>query len=336
MIDGLATVEGNENPSGHATLLSRDPIIIASPAGSGLDFVAALARKSGCRPITFLLHIGWHCDEAAASKKAVAAQRFSSLFPMHKLIFLGNTQQEATHLIAAGLDAFCVNCNIFVPEEIFRPLDVPIAFDAVYNARPFRWKRHELAFSIDRVAYLCGVTPAHPLPDAREIAAEIQRLGGGHVLVNQVVEGLPQWISAFAVNEALAQAAVGLCLSEVEGQMRASIEYLAAGLPVVSTPSLGGRDVFFDPDYCIIADPTPLAIRDAVQAVRSRNIPRDYVRTRTLAKLQPERHRFLALVEELRARSGAPRIFGTLWPHSGVRFHKWRSAEDHAREFFDT
>ena len=37
--------------------------------------------------------------------------------------------------------------------------------------------------------------------------------------------------------------------------MLASIEYLLAGLPVVSTPSLGGRDHYFDDEYCLIAPP---------------------------------------------------------------------------------
>ena len=40
----------------------------------------------------------------------------------------------------------------------------------------------------------------------------------------------------------------GLCLSEREGAMFASIEYLLCGLPIVTTPSIGGRHVFFEAD----------------------------------------------------------------------------------------
>ena len=116
--------------------------------------------------------------------------------------------------------------------------------------------------------------------------------------------------------------------------MYASIEYMLAGLPIVSTPSRGGRDVFFDPDYCIIAEPTPRAIREAVEALRERNIPRDYVRTRTLAKLTVERNRFLAFVEDIKQRHGVPRAYATEWTFSGAPFHKWKSVTDHARDFF--
>ncbi|WP_164127899.1 glycosyltransferase, partial [Stenotrophomonas maltophilia] len=72
---------------------------------------------------------------------------------------------------------------------------------------------------------------------------------------NPIVDGLTARLTPEAVNRVYNQAAVGLCLSAVEGAMCASMEYLMAGLPVVSTPSVGGRDVYFDPDYCIIAEP---------------------------------------------------------------------------------
>jgi glycosyltransferase involved in cell wall biosynthesis len=49
------------------------------------------------------------------------------------------------------------------------------------------------------------------------------------------------------VNQGLARAVVGLCLSTVEGSNYASMEYMLAGLPIVSTPSIGGREVYFDP-----------------------------------------------------------------------------------------
>jgi hypothetical protein len=44
--------------------------------------------------------------------------------------------------------------------------------------------------------------------------------------------------------------------------MRASIEYLFAGLSVVSTPSIGARDYFVDDEFCIICEPDPRSIRE--------------------------------------------------------------------------
>jgi hypothetical protein len=52
--------------------------------------------------------------------------------------------------------------------------------------------------------------------------------------------------------------------------------------------------VFFDPDYCIIAEPTPRSVREAVESLRARNIPRGYVQAR-VAKLAVERQRCFAV-----------------------------------------
>ena len=87
--------------------------------------------------------------------------------------------------------------------------------------------------------------------------------------------------------------------------MRASIEYLFAGLPVVSTPSLGGRDHYFDNEYCIIAQPDPHAIRGAVEAAdRPCECNAKYIRAKTLARVEADRARYIALVQGLIDRAG--------------------------------
>ena len=51
--------------------------------------------------------------------------------------------------------------------------------------------------------------------------------------------------------EIYAQSRCGLILSSEEGACFAATEYLLCGLPVVTTPSVGGREAFFDPDYVV-------------------------------------------------------------------------------------
>ncbi|MGH6922434.1 MAG: hypothetical protein ACRED5_01575 [Propylenella sp.] len=254
---------------------------------------------------------------------------------MHTVIFLGNTPSEIELLSAAGCTAFFSSQNVFVSERDFRPLPgVEVEFDAVYNARPVPEKRHELAAEIERVVYICGVTSVAEPPEARRIVADLLALGPKHIIVNDMADGLPGWLDRQAVNNALARAAVGLCLTAVEGAMYASVEYLLAGLPIVSTPSLGGREIFFDPDYCLIVEANPRAIREAVSALRRRDIPRQYVRERTLARLEPERQRFMAFVEDIKAQHGVPRAYETEWNYPEGLQLRWRRVEDHAGDFF--
>ena len=76
--------------------------------------------------------------------------------------------------------------------------------------------------------------------------------------------------------------------------MRAASECLLAGLPMVSVPSIGGRDLIFTTDTALIVDATPEAVRNGVAAMRARNLTRDEVRRATLARVLEERGKFLA------------------------------------------
>jgi hypothetical protein len=93
------------------------------------------------------------------------------------------------------------------------------------------------------------------------------------------------------------------------------MEYMLAGLPVVSTPSIGGRDVYFDHEICTICDPDPASVWEAVRNMKVRNIPREFVRARALAKIEPERRRFLSLIDDLSERLGGKRRYRDgVWP----------------------
>ena len=63
-------------------------------------------------------------------------------------------------------------------------------------------------------------------------------------------------------------------------------------------------DYFFDPAYCVIAPADPRSIAEAVAGLIARNIPRDYIRQRTLTRVERERARFIAFVQERIDRDG--------------------------------
>jgi glycosyltransferase involved in cell wall biosynthesis len=136
-----------------------------------------------------------------------------------------------------------------------------------------------------------------------------------------------------AVNDACSRAAVGLCLSPYEGAMQASMEYLLAGLPVVSTPARGGRDTFYRSEYCIIADANPRSVREAVDELQRRAIPREYVRTRTLELVNAQRQKLLALFDAILVDNRAKVRFGKTWRfYDERRLGGWRSLPAIARE----
>jgi len=114
------------------------------------------------------------------------------------------------------------------------------------------------------------------------------------------------------------RAHVGLCLSATEGAMYASIEYLLCGLPVVSTINRGGRDFFFDPEFCITVPPDPAAVAKAVEGLRRRKISPEYIRERTLQKIVHERNKFLEFVQAIYQQEGSNRDVREDWGRSFV------------------
>jgi glycosyltransferase involved in cell wall biosynthesis len=287
---------------GPVRVLSAEPPVFLSgiPYDQCLGFAPSFARRYGNRAAGFIIFPTWTIEAPDKARTiAAAVRRHRRRYGRHRLHYICNTAAEADLLASFGQPALFLNHKFTVSEQVFHPIEpAPVVFDAIYNARFVAGKRHELAAGIDRVAY---VTYAEPYRQAefRTLRTETLRRSPGHVLLNRLQDDLPVMLSHQEVNQALSRAATGLVLSEVEGASYAAMEYMLAGLPVVSTPSQGGRDVYFDPDYCAVVAPDPRSIRDAVAALRQRNIPRAYVRERTLRRIEPARRRFMALVEAI-------------------------------------
>jgi len=331
----LSDLDGDMQVAIH--LVSHDPLIIYTPIGGQrpLATIAAIGRRLASRRAAFLMMPSWtlerpHIVEQIGEDLAWYRQRF----PLHELIFLCNTEEERRRVIAVGGTAIFSNHNLMVSEDIFRPLpEVPVEFDAVYNARISYTKRHYLAFDVERLLHITVSIGELPASGDRAFIRRLQAQSPLHHIANPIVDGLTDRLTPQQVNRAYNQAAVGLCLSAAEGAMCSSMEYMMAGLPVVSTPSLGGRDVYFDPDYCIIAEPEPAAIRRAVEELRNRAIPREEIRARTTAKVWPQRRELMAFLSALRERMGSTEPPLSEWPFPGTRtLRRWATVRQHARE----
>ncbi len=264
-------------------------------------------------PIEFLVMPAWAWEEPKITGPILThASAHRRLHPRHNLHFLCNTAAQEPPFARAGWPVMTMNWNMFINESLFHPLPASECdFDAVYNARLHPDKRVELAAGIDRLCLIYFHDSHVSLSEFHAEHARLSALMPKATFLNRLTDKGCEFLPPEAINLALNRSRVGLCLSPVEGQMRASMEYMMAGLPIVSTPSIGGRDYFFDPDYCAIVQPDPRSVGEAVAGLIARNIPRDYIRKKTLARVERERERFIVFVQSLIDRGRGRTNFST-------------------------
>jgi glycosyltransferase involved in cell wall biosynthesis len=169
-----------------------------------------------------------------------------------KFIFLSNTEEIHKERLRWGINSHYVNIGCFIDENTFTPPKEPLEkiYDAVMNARFERrpdgteTKRHYIANKIPRLALL------DPVYCTNDQAAKTYYTS----MKNCIFYNTGRLPPGDVVN-ILRQSHCGLIFSGLEGVCRSSSEYLLCGLPVVSTPSRGGRDVWYDDYNSIIVGP---------------------------------------------------------------------------------
>ena len=290
------------------TIFSLRPVIVASwpSIGFPLGIASPLGGWLHDMRIEFLMMPAWAWELPEIHGDILThAAEHRRRHPRHTFSFLCNTPAQEPPFAAAGWPVTTINANMFVDEFSFHPLpDTEPVFTALYNARLSTDKRTELAAGIERACFIYYYSDALTVSQFHAEHARLSALMPTATFLNRLTPEGCEYLGGDDINLTLNRSRVGLCLSPVEGQMRASMEYMLAGLPIVSTPSIGGRDYFFDPDYCVIAPPDPRSIAEAVAALIARNIPRDYIRQRTLARVERERARFTAFVQARIDRGG--------------------------------
>jgi glycosyltransferase involved in cell wall biosynthesis len=279
--------------SGSWHVLCADPVIVYV-----MEFgreVESLARRLRARPTWLLVSNPWiprSLTEAHALARRTA--ELGARYPRLSIVYLCNDADEAAALGAAGLQSRFCHQNALLDENLFRPKPgVPKTADAIYLAQLVAYKRHYLARDIQSLivkTYLSGAT--------RDRA-----------YIQQALRDLwhARWVyrcSDEDVCELINSCRVGLCLSAAEGGMYASMEYMLCGLPVVTTPSVGGREVFWHGDHVLTVDPDPASVRLGVEAMIRRNLDPERVRNATLARLRPHRETFVDTVNSILVGAG--------------------------------
>jgi glycosyltransferase involved in cell wall biosynthesis len=205
------------------------------------------------------------------------------------------TQEDDLLYRRSGLDSIWCNHNAFLDGRIFVPdVKAEKKYDAVYNGRLLPYKRHELAYDVPRMAvitYALGRDTEY----ARRCLAGYSHLQ----FVNYEPERGVTYLNKSEVHSILTQSRCGLALSREEGAMFASAEYLLVGLPVVTTPSKGGRHVFFHTDYVEVVEETPEAVASGVARIIAKNLDPWMIRKRTQERFLPHRWRLIMRLSSL-------------------------------------
>jgi glycosyltransferase involved in cell wall biosynthesis len=203
------------------------------------------------------------------------------------------------------MEALHIHKSAFIDHRIFRPLlSGPKKYNAVHVANVRQWKRHRLAWGVPRVAVVTydygeGGDQYQELAGYRDLAYGNFTRSEGQVRLDGVDHSAFARLSRMSlspeeVREVICNSACGLILSAVEGCNSASAEYLLCGIPVVTTPSLGGRSELYDPRHVAIVNPTPAEVEAAVQRFNELQIDPTEVRESVMSKLREHRRRFIA------------------------------------------
>ncbi len=260
-------------------ILATEPLIVSTICGYPFSKRSALSRKvlgnfpddlvlpDSFRPKYVLEHVaGW----------TVPAHRMAKFTARQVAHRLANREH---HLLVNARDEDLVRSrfltrgahfshNLYINEHLYQPLNEPKIYDAIYTAQLAAFKRLELAKQIDRLMVVSYGGDLHAF------CPELQ-----HAEFNQTF--LPRPELAKKYNQAYA----GLCLSAQEGAMLSSCEYLLCGIPIVSTPSKGGRDEFFNPHNSIIVPPDPDSVAQAVQQWKAAPPDPAAIRQEVLSKI---------------------------------------------------
>lgn len=307
---------------GDALVLHDDPLILYVP-----DWVLAhddgallpVFRRYRRRRVHLLVAFSWTQEQPGQiARLLVRSRRHVRRHANHQLVFLANTEAERLALERAGLDAALVHQNAFVDADIFRPLaGVDKRFDAIYDARVDAFKRHALAAGIASLALVTARNMDYHDP---AYAASVRKLLARAHWYNDPLAADYRSFSMAEINACLNECRVGLCLSAAEGAMYASAQYLLAGLPVVSTASLGGRDVLFDPAWTRVVADDARAIAAAVDELAALEIPAETIRAGTLARMRVHRDNLYTLLDRIVTDAAGRSALRARWPD-------WRASQ---------
>jgi len=260
------------------------------------------------RPSFLFLQLGWqHETDATARPFAEKLLLIAAERPQLAVTVLANSPAEVEKLGSLGINTVFCHQNAFLDERKYPLVNIEKRFDAIYVARITPFKRHQLASEVESL-YLIG---SYHLRQKAFVEETLAKLKQAHYR-----EAVPGRL----IYREMESARCGLCLSQEEGAMFVSAEYLLCGLPLVNTANIGGRDYLF-PEFAVKNVPDdPTAVAEAVAYWRSNAPDPRRIREATLVKMRESREVLRRLLGEAYEASGARCPANLKLPHKlGLR-----------------
>jgi glycosyltransferase involved in cell wall biosynthesis len=243
------------------------------------------------QPNALIEHIPWwHGRTYAMLNRKLAQLRHDQGEIIHSLM-VHSPDEEVKRRLLRVRGAY-VSQNIYIDKDSLCPMQCEKKYEAIYIAVLKPFKRHHLASKVQGTL-MVGDSPLKT-NEYRTICPNAEF--SEHRLSKAEI--------ALAINSANCS----LALSEVEGGMLASFESLLCGVPVVSTPSRGGRDVFFHAFNSKIVEPNANAVAEGVKYFHLNRPDAKLIRATALQDLEPHRLRFCDYVSELAVKVGGARV----------------------------
>jgi hypothetical protein len=265
---------------------------------SGFNFASGISlclKEAGTRDCNVFVWCYWHVPDIAKTAALFKQQAYKE-FPNLKLTYLCQTDADMKLLRKMGVDALHVCHNALLDEKLMNINFVAEKkYPAVHIASVETFKRHYLAWGLRNIA----VVTYDPFSrNDKNVLAGYKELG----FVNFSAEKGILPIARNEVQKIISQSHCGLILSAKEGGNYASTEYLLCGIPVVSTPSKGGRDEFFNTRHVKIVEPKAEAIELAVAEWNQHAPDPNDIRETVLIKIKEHRKRFIEKLNNISGR----------------------------------
>lgn len=229
----------------------------------------------------FFVYCGWYHSEYFADQ---AEEIFDELkLNKNNFFIMFNSPLEMKNFKKYNFKGEVINHNAWLDEKLVMQVknNVFKKFDAIYIARLSEFKRHFLASKVENLALVAGINHGNPIVEN---------------LPNHVYRNTSQ-LTPDEVCHKINESSCGLLLSASEGACFSSSEYLLCGIPVVSTVSTGGRDVWYNDYNSIVCNPDEEEIRAAVEFFV--NNPRDpqVIRNAHIKQASGYRDKFIESVQ---------------------------------------